>query len=191
MGSLISAVALAKNQIRPMQIVWSSPFFALPPTVLPKWMLVPLLWSLEKLRCGKIRVDTDYKENEGFALNKLTHCRERYDAYQVHPYRDIQTTIGWIAASARAQQFIRMRSSIEAIVNSRVGIMCLAGTKEKVVGISNLKRYMREIKEQSSLKTSRLSGDLFWIDGAKHELLNEEKIYQQEAVQLIKNFLAI
>ena len=149
------------------------------------------MWVLEKVGCGKIRVDTDYKENEGFALNKLTHHRERYEAYQCHPYRDIQTTIGWIAASARAQQFIRMRSSIEAIVNSRVGLMCLAGTKEKVVGISNLQRYMRQIKEQSSLKTSRLSGDLFWICGAKHELFNEETSYQQEAGQLIKDFLVV
>ncbi len=191
MGCLISAVALAKNQIRPAQMVWSSPFFALPATVLPKFIVIPLLWSAEKIRLGKVRVDTDYKENDGFELNKLTHCRERYDAYQCHDYRDMKTTLGWLSASARAQQFIRMRSSIDAIVSSRVGIMCLAGTKEKVVGIQSLQRFMRDIKEKSSEKTNRLSGDLYWIKGAKHELFNEEELMRKEALDHIKDFLVI
>jgi len=189
MGCLISAVALAKNQIRPAQIVWSSPFFALPESVLPSWVLFPTLWTAEKIRLGKLRIETDYKENEAFELNKLTHCRARYEAYQDHEYRDIKTTIGWLAASARAQQFIRMRSSIHSMVGSRVGIMCLAGTNEKVVGIKDLQRYMRQIKELSSDKTNRLSGDLYWIQGARHELFNEEDTYCEEALSHIKDFL--
>jgi alpha-beta hydrolase superfamily lysophospholipase len=60
---------------------------------------------------------------------------------------------------------------------------------EKVVGVRNLQRYMREIKELSSEKTNRLSGDLYWIHGAKHELFNEEEIFRKEALDQIKDFL--
>ena len=175
MGSLIALIAAMKGFIKPRSLFLLSPLFGLPQKPIPQTVGRPLARVAMLAGLGEINLGFDKHANIPFERNRLTHSPTNYEKILDYPFEWSGPTFTWIDATFRATDFIFLDESLKQL---KAKTYVLGGTDERVVDPSKFKSWVDKAKEFASV-------ELKIIQGARHELHMEEKVYFDEAVKFI------
>jgi len=181
MGSAIGALALLKRPQLFKRVVFSAPMFGLLVPV-PLWLAHAMMFigMFVSRLLGKPLYfvgQGDYAP-ELFAQNKLMQSQVRYERFRQSQQQYPQTQLGGVT-----YQWVKAANQALAILNERANeiilpVLCLNAQKDAVV----------DNQLQFALLQQMPNAQWLSIEGAKHEVLFEQDVMRQQALDAILGF---
>ncbi|MCF2949322.1 alpha/beta fold hydrolase [Paraglaciecola aquimarina] len=184
MGGTIGFLTILKYPDLFNKVIFSAPMFGILPA-LPNWLAKFLLNTHSKITKGLNKQydyfwgQSDY-ENTAFAQNNLTHNQVRYQLFRDEYERAVETKLGgvtghWLQAAVEAMDKIKLQAC-----EFPIPALVLQAGGDTVV----------DNKRQSQVVALMPNTELFVVEGAKHELLEESDEYRTPVLQKILSFIS-
>lgn len=175
------AAPLFVNRVR--RIVLSAPLLALADTRLSMTALGRLSGVLFALGLGAMYLGWGKRPDEAtpFAANKVTSDVARYarntELYRVHPQLGLGgPTVAWFRAVCRAAERVKDPDFMGRI---QVPVLMIAAGADKVVSTPEIEAYAQRLR----------SGAVLTIDGAAHEMLQEQDFFREQLLAAFDAFV--
>lgn len=180
-GSLVALLAAPALINRVRRMVLMAPLLDFPTRSVPRGLFTFAMRLMKMIGFGKAYAQRRKFVPEPFATNVLTGDFRRYERNQALRGQAPELalsgpTFGWIDAAVRA---IRKVSDPDFIARIHIPILFIAAGADTVVANSAIEDYARRLR----------SGALVTVDGSRHELLQEEDRYREQALAAFLAFV--
>ncbi len=182
-GSLVALLASPKLINRVRRMVLCAPLLALTNQPLGHDQIRRISGLLSWIGLGKIYMSGGPRPRETlpFIGNKLTSDPDRYRRNSViyEDHRELALggpTMRWVNAACKAMDRV-MEPSFKAKI--QIPTLIIAAGNDEIVSNAAIERFVRGLR----------SGALITVDGAKHEMLQEQDIYREQVLAAFDAFV--